>query len=267
MQKETIKFTDSVLFEGMTSIRAVLAANDEGINDRRITEILYDGERAGHMHRELGYLKAIAEQRGFVVRAAASQQIDALTLGTTHGGLIARVSDRTLPRLADAVASGQIRRRGFYTMIEGIEDPYNFGYAIRSLYACGCHGIIVAGRNWFSAAGVVARSSAGASERIRVFAADTAMDAVQSFHSLGYTVVCAEEKTENILGRTSLPLPLLLVVGGERRGMSKGVIQAADIRVKIDYARPFRASLSAASATTMFAYEIARQNTITDEIE
>ena len=70
----------------------------------------------------------------------------------------------------------------------------------------------------------------------------------------------SEEKTENVLGECNLPLPILLIVGGEKRGISKAVLEMADVLVKIDYGRDFNASLSAASATTIFAYEIARQN-------
>ena len=145
-------------------------------------------------------------------------------------------------------------------MIEGIEDPYNFGYALRSLYACGCDGIILPERNWMSAAGVVCRSSAGASELFSIYKASDASDAVLEMKKRGYTVVCAHEDTDNLLGKCELKKPLLLIVGGEKRGISEKITELADIKVKIDYAREFRASLSAASAATMFAYEIMRQN-------
>ena len=42
--------------------------------------------------------------------------------------------------------------------------------------------------------------------------------------------------------------------------VSSAISGCTDTLIKIDYAREFRASLSAASATTMFAYEISRQN-------
>ena len=76
----------------------------------------------------------------------------------------------------------------------------------------------------------------------------------------GYNIVCAEEKTDNVLGECPLPLPILLVIGGEKRGISRSILDLADTLVKINYAREFKASLSAASATTMFAFEIMRQN-------
>ena len=42
MQKEETKFVNSVVFEGMTSIRAILRGIDAGSNNRRIIKILFD---------------------------------------------------------------------------------------------------------------------------------------------------------------------------------------------------------------------------------
>ena len=42
MQKESKRFVDSCVFEGMTSIRTLIRAYDSGINDRKIKSILYD---------------------------------------------------------------------------------------------------------------------------------------------------------------------------------------------------------------------------------
>ena len=256
MIKEDIKFQDSCVFEGMTSIRALIAAYDSDFNDRRIKKILYDKSKINKIGKEIGYFKAVCDKYGFSLIESDSEEINNLTVGASHGGIIAITGDRTIPSLSDAI---DIKPGGFYCMIEGIEDPYNFGYALRSLYACGCDGIILPERNWMSAAGVVARSSAGASERFPIFSADSIF-AADYFKALGYKIACADENTDNILGKCELKKPLLLIVGGEKRGISRKLLEKADILVKINYAREFKASLSAASATTMFAYEIMRQN-------
>lgn len=256
MQKEETKFVDSVIFEGMTSIRAILRGIDAGSNDRRIIKILFDISKIKKISKEVGYLRAVSEKYGYEVIESSSAELEELTLGNTHGGIIAITETRTLPYLQE---NSPILPCGFYVMIEGIEDPYNFGYSLRSLYAMGCSGVILTERNWMSAAGVVARSSAGSSELFEMYRSNPA-DCIKIFKKKGYKIVCADENTENILGKCELKLPLLLIVGGEKRGISRSVIDSADILVKIDYAREFRASLSAASATTMFAYEIARQN-------
>ncbi len=256
MQKEENKFSDSLVFEGMTSIRAILECGYSQKNDRKITKILFDKTRLSKISKEIGYLKAISESRGFMLVSVEPEELNNYTLGNTHGGIIAVCTERTIPSLDEKI---NIIKNGFYCLIQGIEDPYNFGYSLRSLYACGADGIILTERNWMSAAGVVARSSAGASERFDIYKSDPE-DAVKYFKSLGYSVVCADERTDNILGKCEMKTPILLIVGGEKRGISREIVNEADILVKIDYAREFKASLSAASATTMFAYEIMRQN-------
>ena len=132
-------------------------------------------------------------------------------------------------------------------MIQGIEDPYNFGYSLRSLYACGCDGIILPERNWMSAAGVVARSSAGASELIPIYTADPE-DAVDLFRTAGYQILCAGIRDSVSLFDETFRFPVLLVIGGEKRGISRKLLDKADQIVRIDYGRSFRGSLSAASA-------------------
>ncbi len=256
MIKEETKFVTSTVFEGMTSIRAIISAIDLNLSDRKIKKIFYDKDKLKKIAKNISYLRAVSDKYGFEVIESDATEIEKFTLGNTHGGIIAFAKERTIPTLSDAK---KIEKNGFYCMIEGIEDPYNFGYSLRSLYAMGCSGIILPERNWMSAAGVVARSSAGASELFPIFKSDP-ISAAQYFKRLGYTIVCADENTDNVLGKCQLPLPILLIVGGEKRGISSSVIKYADLKVKIDYKREFSASLSAASATTMFAYEIMRQN-------
>ena len=256
MIKESLKFKDSTVFEGMTSIRSILRGIESGNNNRQIVNVMYDKAKMSKIAKDVGYLKAVSEKFGYNVSESNAEEIDKMTLGNSHGGIVAIASERDIPVLS---GDENIETNGFYCMIQGIEDPYNFGYALRSLYACGCSGIVLSERNWMSAAGVVARSSAGASERFKLYRSNP-MDAIKAFKNKGYAVVCAHEKTDNILGKCSLPLPLFLIIGGEKRGISQDIVDSSDILVKINYAREFRASLSAASAATIFAYEIARQN-------
>ena len=259
MQKESIKFQDSLCFEGMTSIRAIIEGIDSGVSDRKISAILYDKDKSSKNAKTIGYLKAVSSKYGYELKETDSDELEKITLGNSHGGIVAICEERTIPYLKSEDFENKINKSGFYAMIQGIEDPYNFGYALRSLYAVGCDGIILGERNWMSAAGVVCRSSAGASEMFSVYKCDE-IDAAKMFKDNGFNIVCADERTDNILGQCALPCPILLIVGGEKRGISRGLLDLADTLVKIPYGREFKASLSAASATTMFAYEIMRQN-------
>ena len=89
-----------------------------------------------------------------------------------------------------------------------------------------------------------------------------ALNLIRSMRERGHTVrvVCADRDTPHTLEDTEIRFPVFLVVGGERRGISRALLDRADLKVKISYAREFRAALSAASAATILAYEIFRQN-------
>ena len=259
MIKEQSRFTDSNILEGMVSIRAVIEMQGSVHNDRRITEILYADERAETHAKELAWLTHRAEEFGFSITRTPMTALDEITIGSTHGGVIARTTDRTLPAL-DEVTAASLSEDGFFVMLEGIEDPYNFGYAMRSLYAAGVDAVILPKRNWMSAAGVVCRASAGASERFPMFVCEDSMTAVSLLRSRGCKIVCADIDNSVSVYDAELSRPLFLIVGGEKRGISRKVLQASDTVVRLDYGRPFEGALSAASAASILAFEIYRQN-------
>lgn len=258
MEKEYEKFAESDLFEGMTSVRAVLKGSENGIHDRKILEIMYSVDRSAARAKELGYLSRIADQKGFKLTPMSDEEICALAIGNSHGGILARCAPRTVQELSD-VSPASLPSHGFFVMLDGIEDPYNFGYALRSVYAAGADGIILPRRNWLTAAGVVCRSSAGASELLPMYTADP-KEAVSFFKAIGYKVVCADKPNSVSIYEADLTKPVFLIVGGEKRGIRASVLAEADSIVRIEYGRDFAASLSAASAATIISYEIFRQN-------
>ena len=116
MQKEETKRRESSVMEGMQSIRSVIAGNQAGVNDRRVEEILVDRNKVKTLSRELDWLKRVSCDMGFTIRECDEAEIDALSLGRTHGGILALCSERTIPPLD----GDRIKENGFYVMIEGI---------------------------------------------------------------------------------------------------------------------------------------------------
>jgi 23S rRNA (guanosine2251-2'-O)-methyltransferase len=266
--KESDKFVDNNIFEGLVSIKAIISARENGSNDRGINTVLFDEAKLKAREREYNYLQKKARIHGFTVELCDSRDIDGMTIGSTHGGIIALCDNRSYTNLAtadDIQRKGFYERKGFYAMVDGIEDPYNFGYCLRSLYAAGVSGVILPPRNWLSAAGVVCRASAGASEFMNLYISDCA-DAVDYFRQIGYKTVATGIKDSVSLYETTLPYPIFLIIGGEKRGISKAVSEKTDLIVRLDYGRDFStvnghtASLSAASAASIIAFEIFRQN-------
>lgn len=253
--KETDKFADSNIFEGIVSFRSVIWAKEQGISDRKIEKVYYDEEKIRRKVKEYSYIKAMSYKYGFDIENTTAENINKMTVGNSHGGLVALCSDRTFADIKEI----EIKENGFYVMLDGIEDPYNFGYALRSLYASGVDGIILTQRNWMGAAGVVCRASAGASEQLEMYTSD-GCDFIENFKRAGYKIVCSDMENSVSVYDSDLKKPIFLIVGGEKRGISRQILDMADSVVHIDYGRKFNSALSAASAASVISFEIFRQN-------
>ena len=67
MQKEELKFENSTILEGMTSISSLIEAKELKINDRKIYRIYYDVERKEKLDRKISYLRRKSVEMGFEI--------------------------------------------------------------------------------------------------------------------------------------------------------------------------------------------------------
>lgn len=244
-----LAMSEAIILEGAMSVRAALAGNM-----RPLREVHIDRTRNDYETQQLARL---ARERGAKVKFVEREAIDALAQGSTHGGVMALADERKYQSL-EALLPGE--GAPFIVMLDGVEDPFNFGQAVRAMYAAGAHGLVLRARNWTSAAGVVARSSAGASELIPIAVVNEVEEAVAFYKSRGLRIaVTAKARDAVSIYRADLAAPMFLLIGGEKRGIQKAVMDAADLRLEIPYGRKFNASLGTAMAASVIAFEMMRQ--------
>ena len=251
MKKEKLKEKPSSFAEGAISILTILQSES-----RPIEEIFLSNPEKLKSDRKISRIKRLADENNIPFTFCSEEFVEENTVGSTHGGLIAVVGDRKYIPLEKAFE----KKDAFVCLIDGIEDPYNFAYSVRSLYAAGVDAIILSTRNWMSAAGVCIRGSAGATELVDCAVYEDKDELVSIAKKQGYKIVCADIETDTPYTAPVLQKPLFLIVGGEKRGISRTFLDAADYTVKIDYGREFDMSLTAASATSILAFEVLRQN-------
>lgn len=247
--------SDPAYLEGYISVRAALEAGSRPVESITLRRDKRDPEAA--------WLENAARRIGIPLEHAETAVIDALVGGSTHGGVVARVGLRRFLSL-DEIAAGQASP--FVAMLDGVEDPFNFGQAVRALYAAGAHGLIVRPRNWTSAAGVVARASAGASEWMPLAVAETVEHAAQEFRRRGLRVAVATTERATPLYDADLTGPLLVVIGGEKRGITRSFVESADLRLIIPYGRGFDYALGTAPAASVIAFEVMRQRRVQSDV-
>lgn len=244
--------SQEIFLEGMAAVKGALLGQA-----RQVHEILVDRKRDD---RGTAWLVQTARNAGTIVRRVGRAELDTLASGSSHGGILARVGERQYAVLAELLPKEE---PPFVVMLDGVEDPYNYGFALRTLWAAGVHGLVVRSRNWSTAATTVARSSAGASELIPTAVVDTPDEAADFFRSQGCAIaVTAKEKESRSLYEADLTQPLFLLIGGERRGVKRSFLDKADLLLTIPYGRDFRQSLGTASAAGVVAFEAMRQRRI-----
>ncbi len=238
------------LLEGRLSIQAALEAGS-----RTLHQLLLDeGKRYDW---RLNQLARQADAAGIPTSYRPRADIDELADGNSHGGIVAVVGERKIASLEDLLTADSA---AFIVMLDGIEDPYNFGGAIRALYAAGAQGLVVGPRNWSSASAIVGRASAGASERIKLAVAQQAAEAAKFFRERGLVIMqTANTAAATPLYAADLTQPLFLLIGGERRGLTRSLLQGADKQLRIPYGREFPGSLGTISAAAIIAFEVLRQ--------
>ncbi len=236
------------ILEGNISIKAAILANQ-----RVIQQIMVEKKRYS---RDTRFILKQASQRNIKINECSRADIDALASGKTHGGMIAICEERSYQNLSDY----ETKDSAFLALLEGIEDPFNFGYVIRALYAAGCEGIIVPPRNWNSAAGVVTKASAGASEYMNMIIAHDLKETVDVCKKQQFSIVCALRSAHSLnVYDYTFPRKMILAIGGELRGLSKVVIEASDQDIYIPYANDFRNAMTAAGSAAILGFERLRQ--------
>jgi 23S rRNA (guanosine2251-2'-O)-methyltransferase len=236
---------------------SVLAALQAGV--RQVRHVMIDQAKP---RDELTELDATLRATKTRVSRVARAEIDALAFGATHGGVIAQAGPRRfldLPDLATGAEPG-----AWFAMLDGIEDPFNFGQSVRALYAAGCAGLVLRPRTWKGGDSVILRSSAGATEFMPTALAGDPADAIAHFRDRGgYTIaVTARDRRAQSIYDIGLSSSMFLLIGGEKRGLRRELLDTADVVLRIPYKRKFPHSLGSAGSTAVLAFELMRQRLV-----
>lgn len=235
------------LLEGKISVKAALLSPY-----RKVDRILIDKNKKD---KDTAFIKHKAKEQEVSVILCDRKKIDTLAQGKTHGGIVAYVYERDFQNIEEI-----IHDNCFLAIVEGVEDPFNFGYVLRSLYAAGVDAIIMGERNWTSAAATLSKSSAGASEFLPMVITHDFDETLTYLKAQSIKIVCAQRDEHSLeMYDYDYTSSICICIGGEKRGLSKAILNHSDQNIYIPYENNFRNALSAASASTILAYEVMRQ--------
>ena len=180
-----------------------------------------------------------------------------------HQGYIAESVDFNYCEVEDILAKALTRGESpFIVILDGLEDPHNFGAIIRSCECAGVHGIIIPKNRAVQVNETVIRTSTGAISNMLIAKVTNLKDAIKVLKENNVWVYACEAKGENIFScNKDFSLPTAIVIGSEGFGVRQSLIAYCDgvlslpLRGKVNY-------LNASVACGIVVFEIVRRRQV-----
>ncbi len=178
-----------------------------------------------------------------------------------HQGIAARVVSREYAQLEDLLRIPHLKRQTpLFLILDGIEDPRNFGSILRVADAGGVHGVVIQAHRSALLTAEAVKASAGASEYVQISVVPNIKHAMRAMRDVGVVVLGAEAAGDVSVWKTDLTGPIALVIGSEAEGMRRTVREQCDRIVSLPMQGRVN-SLNVSVAAGVIIFEIIRQRT------
>jgi 23S rRNA (guanosine2251-2'-O)-methyltransferase len=203
----------------------------------------------------------LATDRGVPLLEAPRPELDRLTAGLNHQGLVLQIPPYEYAHPDDlAAAAHDAGEEPLIVALDGVTDPRNLGAVVRSVAAFGGHGVVVPERR---AAGMTAgawKTSAGTAARVSVARATNLTRTLEAYQKAGLIVVgLAADGDVELHELEALSGPIVIVAGSEGKGLSRLVGETCDLLVRIPMPGGAAESLNAGVAAGVVLYEASRR--------
>lgn len=217
---------------------------------------LYVAEGAERDDRLREVFKLAAEQH-IAVMETGRFELDKLTNGAVHQGLAAKMPAYEYAHPDDFIQiAADEGVPPLIVLLDGVTDPRNLGAVIRSAAAFGAHGVVIPERRSAQMTASAWKTAAGAAARVPVARATNVTRQIKAYQNAGLMVIGLAANGEVELPELDFADgPLVVVVGGEGKGISRLVSESCDQLVAIPIAKTVE-SLNAGVAAGIALYAI-----------
>lgn len=233
--------------KGRNAIREVLNS------DTNIIKLMASNSSKDKVFCEL---IAVAKKKGVKIQFVDNKILDKEC--DNHQGVVAITSDFHYSTVEDIL--GVAKERGesnFILILDGIEDPHNFGSIIRVAECLGVHGIIISKNRACPVTDTVAKVSAGAIEHVKIAKVTNINTEIERLKENNIWVYACELGGED-LNSANLSGNIAIVMGSEGKGVSALTRKLCDGVVSMKMYGKVN-SLNVSVATGIVLYEAVRK--------
>ncbi|XP_060719651.1 rRNA methyltransferase 1, mitochondrial isoform X1 [Tachysurus vachellii] len=224
----TIRFQRKDQDELVFGVAPCLLALTQG--KRKLTQ-LYVKRSEGRQRESVEKVCEEAVKRSVPIKHITKREMEKMTGGAVHQGLCLQASSlRFLTREKSSSEQGNWRSGNscpLWLVLDGVQDPMNFGSVLRSAYFLGVDRVASSIRNSCPLTPVVSKASSGVMEIMDVYGYENLADIIKIKLKQGWQAIGTISSGETNSGVSIFPCsdfkmskPTLLLMGGEGFGLS-----------------------------------------------
>jgi 23S rRNA (guanosine2251-2'-O)-methyltransferase len=195
---------------------------------------------------------------GIRVSLEPRDQLTRLARTDAHQGVLAVVRERRFLGIEDLLTPGEAGQHRFFLALDGVEDPHNLGALLRTADGAGVDGVILPERRSAPVTATVAKTSAGASEHVRIARVTNLVRSLEQMKQKHVWVLGLDERGTPDYTEYDFRSDCVLVLGREGAGLHDLVKKTCDHLLRIPMAGQV-SSLNVSVAGAIVMYEAMRQ--------
>jgi 23S rRNA (guanosine2251-2'-O)-methyltransferase len=234
---------------GIHAVEEALAARGRGFE--------YIAIAPGRGDARVQKIAQLCRSAGVPLRTIPRDQLTRLAKTASHQGVVAVTAEKTYAELEDLLARKRAKQ-SFLLVLDGVEDPHNFGAIIRTAEGAGADGIVIPERRAVGVTGTVVKASAGASEYLPIAKVTNISRSIEDLKAQNIWMVGLDERGDKPYDQLDYNMDCALVLGAEGHGLHEQIRKKCDFLVSIPMLGKVP-SLNVSVAAAIVMYEVARQ--------
>ncbi len=236
------------------------------IGRKPVLEAINSGEEIEQVYilfgQQGGILEAIriaAKKKGIKCNQVPLEKFRSITNNKNAQGVAAKKSDQKFYSFDELISSSKKNQYPLLLILDSIQDTHNVGAILRTAECSGVDAIILTKHNSAPINETVVKTSAGASELVKLCQVTNLAQTIKRLKEEGYWIA-GSSLTENSKAYTEVDykIPLALILGNEEKGIRKLTADSCDMLIKIPMPGKIQ-SLNVSVSAGILLFEILRQ--------
>lgn len=181
---------------------------------------------SGRSDQRLQEVLRLAQRGRVPVMRTEAADLDRAARGGVHQGVVAEIGEAPDYDVADLV--GGAAGDPLIVVLDGVEDPHNFGAILRVADAAGVDGVVRQTRRAAALDGVAAKASAGAIAHVKIANVVNIARAIDELKDANVWTVGLAGDAAECYADLDLTLPTAVVLGAEGEGLRRLVREKCD---------------------------------------